>query len=140
MDEKRKAHTHLKALKVKLDQIEKAKELPQLTKEFNEGIADVQKVIDTLGDAKEKEMNSDQVKTLKEEGEKAIESKDKYLLMRVNEQIKELGMRVALANPAMWVYQFEKLTTENHTFLSEKEASYYISKGKRAMELNDVDE
>ena len=139
-DEKRKAHTHLKALKVKLDQIEKAKELPQLTKEFNEGIADVQKVIDTLGDAKEKEMNSDQVKTLKEEGEKAIESKDKYLLMRVNEQIKELGMRVALANPAMWVYQFEKLTTENHTFLSEKEASYYISKGKRAMELNDVDE
>jgi hypothetical protein len=60
--------------------------------------------------------------------------------MRVNEQIKELGVRVALANPAMWVYQFEKLTTENHTFLSEKEASYYISKGKRAIELGDVDE
>ncbi|MDA2922720.1 Hsp70 family protein [Patescibacteria group bacterium AH-259-L07] len=139
-DEKRKAHKQLKDLKVKLDQIEKAKALPQLTKEFNESIADIQKVIETLGDEKEKEMNNDQIKTLKEEGERAIERKDKYLLMRVNEQVKELGMRVALANPAMWAYQFEKLTTENHTFLSEKEASYYISKGKRAMDLGDVDE
>lgn len=139
-EEKRKAHKQLKDLKIKLDNIEKSKELPQLTKEFNEGVADIQKVIDTLGDDKEKGINNDQLKTLKEEGEKAIESKDKYLLMRVNEQIKELGARVALANPAMWVYQFERLTTENHTFLSEKEASYYISKGKRAIELGDVDE
>jgi molecular chaperone DnaK len=139
-EEKRKAHKLLKDLKVKLDQIEKSKEMPQLTREFNEGIADVQKIIDTLGSEKEKAMNNDQLKIMKEEGERAVESKDKYLLMRVNEQIKELGVRVALANPAMWVYQFEKLTTENHTFLSEKEASYYISKGKRAIELGDVDE
>lgn len=139
-EEKRKAHKQIKDLKVKLDQIEEAKKMPQLTKEFNESIVDVQKVLETLGDDKDKNVNNNQLETLKEEGKKAIESKDKHLLVRVNEQIKELGMRVVLSNPAMWVHQFEKLTAENHTFLNEKEANYFITKGKRAVELGDVDE
>lgn len=139
-DEKRKAHKQLKDLKTKLDQLEKSKELPQLKKEFEDSVVSVQEVIDTLGDEKEKNMNNDQLKIIKEEGEKAIESKDKHLLMRVNEQVKDLGARVALSNPAMWAYQFEKLTSGSHNFLNEKEASYYISKGKRAIEMGDVDE
>lgn len=139
-DEKRKAHKQIKDLKIRLDQIEKVKELPQLINEFNEGISSIQGAIETLGDEKEKDMNNDQLKTLKEEGESAVERKDKYLLIRVNEQIKEFGMRIALANPAVWAYQFEKLTAGDHIFLNEKEASYYISKGKHAIEMNDIEE
>ena len=67
-------------------------------------------------------------------------SNDKSLLIRINEQIKELSSKAVFSNPATWVHQFKKITEGKPDFINEKEAKYYIEKGKRAIELGDVDE
>jgi hypothetical protein len=77
---------------------------------------------------------------MQEEGEKAIKENDKTLLIRVNEQIKELGGKALFSNPATWVYQFHQLIGGNKKFINEKEAIYYTEKGRRAIELGDVEE
>jgi len=139
-DEKRKANKQIKDLKVALDKMEKEKEMPQLIKEFHAGIESVQKIISEYADEKDKDINNDQLSKMKDEGEKAISDNDKTLLIRVNEQIQELGAKALFSNPATWVYQFQKIVSENHNFINEKEARYYIEKGRRAVELGDVDE
>jgi len=139
-DEKRKANKQIKDLKVVLDKVEKEKEMPQLVKEFHAGIENVQKIINEYADEKEKGNNNEQLSKIKSEGEKAIAEKDKALLIRVNEQIQELSAKALFSNPATWVYQFQKLVSENHSFINEKEARYYTEKGHRAIELGDVNE
>jgi len=139
-DEKRKASKQLKDLKITLDGIEKDKEMSQLIKEFRSGIEGAQEIINEYADKKEKDINNEQLSSIKAEGEKAITDNDKVLLIRVNEQIKELTARAVFSNPATWMYQFDKLISENHNFTNEKEANYYIQKGRRAVELGDVDE
>jgi len=139
-DEKRKANKQIKDLKISLDKIEKEKEMPQLTKEFYAKIESVQKTIDEYADEKDKDANNEQLSKMKIEGEKAIEDNDKTLLIRVNEQIEELGTRALFSNPATWIYHFQQITQSDKNFINEKEARYYIEKGKRAIELNDMDE
>ncbi len=139
-DEKRKANKQIKDLKVALDKMEKEKEMPQLIKEFHAGIESVQKIVSEYTDEKDKDANNDQLSKMKGEGEKAIADNDKILLIRVNEQVQELGAKTLFSNPATWVYQFQKIVSENHNFINEKEARYYIEKGRRAVELGDVDE
>ena len=139
-DEKMKANKQIKDIKIALDKIEKEKEMPQLVKEFKDGIQDTQAIINDYADEKDKTINNDQLSKLKDEGEKAISSNDKSLLIRINEQIKELSSKAVFSNPATWVHQFKKITEGKPDFINEKEAKYYIEKGKRAIELNDVDE
>lgn len=139
-DEKRKTNKELKDFKITLDKLEKEKELPQLIKDFNTGIVDTQTIIDEYGDKKDYENNKEQLSKIKAEGEKAILERDKTLLVRINEQIKELWMRVWFSNSQTWYYYFDQLVTENHTFINEKEAQYYFDKGRRAMENKDEEE
>lgn len=139
-DEKRKAHKQLKDLKMAIDKLEKEKEMPQLVKEFKERSEGTQKIITELGDDKDKVQHEEHLKKMKEEGEKAIADNDKELLIRVNEQIQELGGKALFSNPATWVYQFRQLTDGSKKFINEKEAGYYTEKGRRAIELSDVDE
>lgn len=139
-DEKRKANKQLKDLKMAIDQLEKEKEMPQLVKDFYESTETTQKIITELGDDKDKVQHEEHLQKMKEEGEKAIAENDKALLIRVNEQIKELGGKALFSNPATWVYQFRQLTDGNKKFINEKEAGYYTEKGRRAIELGDVEE
>ncbi len=139
-DEKRKANKQLKDLKVSIDQLEKEKEMPQLINEFNESFAKVQKIIIDLGNDKDKVQHEERLKKMKEEGDKAISENDSVLLMRVNEQIGELGTKAVFSNPAAWVYQFGQITNGSKKFINEKEAEYYTEKGKRAIELSDTEE
>ena len=139
-DEKMKANKQIKDIKIALDKIEKEKEMPQLVKEFKDGIQDTQAIINDYADEKDKTINNDQLSKLKDEGEKAIANNDKSLLIRINEQIKELSSKAVFSNPATWVHQFKKITEGKPDFINEKEAKYYIEKGKRAIELGDVDE
>lgn len=139
-DEKRKAHKQLKDLKMAIDKLEKEKEMPQLVKEFKEKIEETQKIITELGDDKDKVKHEEQLAKMKEEGEKAIADNDKALLIRVNEQIRELSGKALFSNPATWVYQYRQLTDGSKKFINEKEAGYYTEKGRRAIELGDVDE
>lgn len=139
-DEKMKANKQIKDIKIALDKIEKEKEMPQLVKEFKDGIQEAQAIINDYADEKDKTINNDQLNSLKLEGEKAIVDNDKVLLIRINEQVKELSSKAIYSNPATWVHQFNKITDGNQNFINEKEAKYYIEKGKRAIELGDVDE
>lgn len=139
-DEKRKANKQLKDLKMAIDRMEKEKEMPQLVKEFNESLESAEKVITELGDDKDKVKHEEQLSQLKTEGEKAVKENDKALLIRVNEQVSELTSRAIYSNPSTWAYLYRKLTDGSKTFINEKEAGYYIEKGRRAIEMGDVDE
>lgn len=139
-DEKRKANKHLKDLKVHLDMIERDKEMPQLIREFKEGSVKAEKAIREVGNKEEANQHRDIFLALKAEGEQAIENEDKFLLMRVNEQVNDLQGRIIFSNPAAWVWLFEKVVAENKEFISAKEAEYYINKGRRAIEMNDTEE
>lgn len=139
-DEKRKANKQLKDLKIALDRLEKEKEMPQLIGEYRTGLESAQKIINEYADEKERDVYVDQLKEITAEGEKAVEHEDKDLLIRINEQLQELTARALFSNPATWVYQFEKITEGNSRFLDEKEARYYMDKGRRAIELGDTDE
>jgi len=139
-DEKMKANKQIKDIKIALDKIEKEKEMPQLVKEFKDSIQDTQEIINNYADEKDKVINNDQLSKLKAEGERAIADNDKSLLIRTNEQINELSSKAVYSNPATWVHQFNKITASNPNFINGKEAKYYIEKGKRAIELGDVDE
>jgi molecular chaperone DnaK len=139
-DEKLKANKQLKDLKMSIDQLEKDKEMPQLISEFNESFTKVQKIIIDLGNDKDKVQHEERLKKMKEEGDKAVSENDSVLLMRVNEQINELGTKAVFSNPAAWVYQFGQITNGSKKFINEKEADYYTEKGKRAIELEDTEE
>ncbi len=139
-DEKRKANKQLKDLKMAIDRMEKEKEMPQLVKEFNESLESAEKVITELGDDKDKVKHEEQLAQLKAEGEKAVKENDKPLLIRVNEQVSELTSRAIYSNPSTWAYLYRKITDGSKTFINEKEASYYIEKGRRAIEMGDVEE
>jgi len=139
-DEKRKADKQLKELKIRLDGLEKIKELPQLISEYKQKIKDIEEMIDQYGDQKEKNMYSDQLRVLKEQGDIAIEKSDKVMLSQSLEQLQELAHKVLFSNPASWVYLFNKMKETNHAWLNPKEAEYYLNKGQRAIELGDIEE
>ena len=139
-DEKRKANKHLKDLKVDLDQLEAEKELPHLKAEFESNIEETAKIIEEIGQDSEKSEHLHQLETLKQEGAKAIELQDKFLLNRVNEQILELGARSLYSNPLVWVHRFKEFAEGNHSFTDQSEAEHFIKRGERAIELGDVDE
>ncbi|MBP9701409.1 MAG: Hsp70 family protein [Candidatus Pacebacteria bacterium] len=139
-DEKRKANKQLKDLKLQLDMIERDKEMPQLIREFKEGVQKAAEAIKEVGNKEELNQHKELLDSLKTEGEMAIEDEDKHLLIRVNEQIDDLKHKIIFSNPAAWAYFFEKIVKDNKKFISDKEAEYYINKGRRAIEMGDTEE
>ncbi|MEX2053993.1 MAG: hypothetical protein WD883_00390, partial [Candidatus Colwellbacteria bacterium] len=139
-DDKRGANQQLKELKSELDKLEKSKEMPQLVSEFKEIVESTKQIINEYADEKDKDENNKLLDQMVKEGEVAIDREDKAIVARVNEQIRELYIRAFLSNPATWVYQFEKITAGNYSFTNEQEAKFYIGKGKKAIEVGNVDE
>lgn len=139
-DEKRKASKQLKDLKTRMEKLEKGKELPQLVVEFKEKYDIVVEAIDAIGDIRDRERNHDHLSVLKKEGDKAVENEDKTLLQRVIQQISELGARIIYSNPQTWAWHFNEITQGNHQFSNQKDADYFMDKGKQAMENGDTDE
>lgn len=140
LDEKRKANKQLKDLKIQLDLLERDKEMPQLTREFRDGLVKADETIKELGDKEELNQHRELLDSLKAEGEMAIANNDKHLLSRVNEQIDDLKHKILFSNPAAWAYMFQKIVSENKNFISDKEAEYYVNKGLRSIEMGDTEE
>ena len=137
-DEKRKAVKQVRDLKQVLDEAERATELPQLTKEFHEGICSVTGLVAEIPDADDRNRQSVQLAEIKAEGEKAILAQDKTLLIGVNERLRDLGGRALFSQPATWVHHFHALANEGNSS-RPKEAAYFIDQGHRAIEKNDID-
>lgn len=139
-DEKRKAHKRIKDLRSSLDLLEKEKEMPQLAKSFNANIINAQYIINEFADKDERPAYTEQLIKMKIDGEKAIESNDRHLLSRVNEQISEIRWAAFFSNPAGWVYHFEVLTEINRNYTNQAEANINIEKGRQAIQRNDLQE
>lgn len=136
----RKAVKEIKDLKIILDRAQHATQLPQLRQEFTEGLVGVREIINNVPDATERERHARQLEEIKTEGEKAIGANDKTLLISINERLCELGGKALHSDPATWLYHFRKLTEEGSKFTNEREAAYFTEKGKRAIDVGDVEE
>ncbi len=139
-DDRRKADKEIKDLKNTLDKLENEKEMPQLVKEFNSGVVELEKLIIEVGVEEKNKYFREQLRLLRSEGERAIENEDKPMLIKSNEQVRELSTTVIFSNPQSWVYQFRQLAIDKNEYANETEAKYYIDKGNKAIETKDVDE
>lgn len=138
-DEKRKANKQLKDLKILLDNIDEEKAMPQLIKEYNLRVEELQKIINEYADPREKDDLNKQLENIQLESKKAIDGDNKTLMIRINEQLDDLRSRAIFSNPNTWVQHFKEIIN-NGVFINEKEAQYYTSKGVRAIETGDIDE
>ena len=102
-DEKRKTNKQLKGLKGYLDTIEEEKKMPQLIKEYNLRVQDLQKVINEYADPKERDEDNKQLEKIKIDGEKAIKEQNKILLIRLNEELANLRQKAIYSNPNAWI-------------------------------------
>jgi molecular chaperone DnaK len=137
-DEKRKAVKQVRDLKQTLDDVQRATEMPQLAKEFAEGLDDVKDLIAEIPDIDDRGKLSTQLFEIKAEGDKAIHSNDKTLLMGINDRLRDLGSKALFSHPATWVRHFDTLITEG-TFSNSREAAYLTEQGQQAIERNDLE-
>lgn len=137
-DEKRKAVKQVRDLKQILDEAQQTAEMPQLTKEFNEGIKTVTDLVAEIPDLDDRNKQSLQLTEIKAEGERAIQANDKTLLMGVNERLQDLAGRALFSHPATWVHHFRTLINEGN-FTSPREAAYFIEQGQMAIDKNDIE-
>jgi len=138
-DEKRKIHKQLKELKIILDKLEKDKEIPQLVKIFHGHTTQIERMIEEICQPQDKQRNIDQLNILKKEGEYAISKNDKFLLVRVNEQLHNLGSRIYFSQPGAWVQKFNEIVERNEQLRNQKDAQYYIEKGNRCISSGDIE-
>lgn len=139
-DDKSKAERDLRDLKSTLDKVESEKELPQLKIELEEVLSDAEQFSNALDDESEKEQSLEQISTLRSEGEKAIRSEDKTMLVRVIEQVRQVAMRALIQNPAIWVWQLNEIKQRQNELSNQTDGEYYINKADQAIESGDVEE
>jgi len=141
-DEKRKSNKQLKDLKILLDKIDEEKATPKLIKEFNGRVNSLQEIIQDYASVEDKDVLTKQLENLKSEGENAIKAENKVLLIRINEQLDSLESRVLFSNFDYCVQYFRYIISrgEDGKFSSDKEAQYYITKGSKAIQDQDIDE
>ncbi len=138
-DEKRKASKQLKDLKVMFDKLDEEKALPQLEKEFNLIVDAVMKVIEQYADPKRKNEFKEQLEVMNNEGKTAIRENNKALIIRVNEQLLTLRLKVLQTNPNVLAEWFKQIAREGN-FTNDQQAQYYVTKGVRAIESGDIEE
>ena len=139
-DEKRKAHKELKDVQRSLDKLSSQKKMSTLKRDFEQNMEQVNELIDKFIEEADKKRNLGQLSALKKEGERAIRESDKALLVRIIEQLQDLGSHVLLSNPAFWVHRFNQLAEGDQAFIDQEQADYYIKKGKNAINLGEVEE
>jgi len=139
-DDKNKAERDLRELKTNLDKLESEKELPQLKNDFEESLKDTEGYIDALEDESQKAELVEQLTTLHPEGDKAFHEEDKTMLVRVTEQVRQVGLSALIQNPAMWVWQLNEVKRRKQELSNQTDGEYYINKADQAIEHNDVEE
>jgi molecular chaperone DnaK len=137
-DEKRKAIKQVRDLKQMLDEAQRATQVPELAKEFTEGICNVATIIAEVPDLNDRNQQTLLMNQIKVEGESAIQDNDKNLLIGVNDRLRDLTNRALFSQPATWVHHFRTLVNEGN-FSSSKEASYFIEQGQQAIKKDDIE-
>jgi molecular chaperone DnaK len=138
-DEKRKADSQLRELKIKLDSLHSENKFPQLQKEFYEIIENIDKV-SSKDETEENTRFKEQFDSIKSEGEAAIKNNDHVLLSKVIEQLSSLENNIVFSDPSSWVYFFGSLVNIERDWTSKSEAEYFTNKGRQSIENNDTEE
>lgn len=141
-DEKRKSNKQLKDLKILLDEIDKEKAMPKLIKEYNSRVAHLQELIQEHAKEEDKEDIIRQLATMQSESVTAINTENKVMMIRINEQLDNLESRILFSNLGYCIEYFRHIISlgQNGNFTNEKEAQYHISKGYAAIEEENIDE
>lgn len=141
-DEKRKSHKQLKDLKIMLDEIEEEKTMPKLLDEYNAKLENLRTIIDSYADPDQKSEIESRFKGIKSDGQRAIDTKNKILLARINDQINDLESMVLFSNLDFCTDRFKYLIGlgKDGKFTNESEARYYITKGHTAIKEEDLNE
>lgn len=135
-EEKRKARSKLRNLKNKIEKLKKKKKFPELKKEFNKLMSDVKKIKESVNNKKKKSQIIEQINVLEEEGEQAISKKDKDLLSNINQQIRQIVVRVLVTNTNFLKGEFRRIKSMSDQFLNKDEAQKWIQKGEQAISNN----
>lgn len=139
-DDMRKANKEIKELRSQLEEISESKRGDKLKDEFNKLLEFVPALIAHAPEDSNKEQGLEMFSTLKAEGEKAVSTSNEVLLARTNEQLVDLAVRYYYANPDSWVEQFARHTHGEFVYSNPQAAQYFIEKGKKAVEANNMDE
>ena len=139
-DEKNKADSDLRDLTQRLDDMEKEKAMPQLKAEYLEALENATEYIGASDDSQDKFRATQLLEIVKEEAEKAITFNDRAMLVRVIEQVREIGARSLLANPAMWVWQLDQIKASKDELTNQQDGEYYIDKADKAISQDDFPE
>ena len=141
-DDQRKAEKQLKDLKILLDKNDKEKAASKLIEEYNLRIESLPKTIQEYANSENLDEITKQFESIKSDGEMAIKSEDKVMIIRINEQLDNLESRILFSNPGYCIEYFKYIASqgENGKFTNEQEAQYCISKGIAAIDAEDIDE
>jgi len=139
-DDRQKAERDLRELKSDLEKIERDRSIPQLADEFHENLQKLHDALDNIEDETEHTRVAEVLKTIEDEGEKAINDKDKELLIRFNEQLQSLVMAILLEDPAVWVSWLNDIKTRKSELTNQFVADFHISKAEEAVESGNVEE
>lgn len=139
-DEKRRASKLVKDLKSKIDASEKDKEFPTLKMEFEKINEQMKAIFEVVTESERSNEFIALYEQIKKDGEMAISSQDKALLTRVIDQLLTLRAQITFEDPGFLVYRLEQFASGDFHFIDEDEANYFIKKGRRAIELGDLEE
>ena len=142
VDDQRKSEKQLKDLKILLDKNDKEKASSKLVDDYNSRIENVKKTIQDYATPENLEEMTKHFENIKSDGDLAIKSEDKLMIIRINEQLDNLESKILFSNPNYCIDYFKYIVSqgENGKFTNEQEAKYCISKGIAAIDAEDIDE
>jgi molecular chaperone DnaK len=141
-DDQRKAEKQLKDLKILLDKNNEEKAASKLTNEYNSRIESMQKTIQEYVNPEELDDITKQFEHIQSDGEMAIKSENKVMIIRINEQLDSLESKILFSNLSYCIEYFKYIVSlgENGNFTNEQDAKYCITKGITSIESEDIDE
>lgn len=139
-DDRMKSERDMQDLKSEIEKIEEKLTVPQLSAEFHEKIDRINGLLEDFEDETERNRIAEVVKEIKVEGEKAVASSNKEILVRLSEQLQDLIMAILRENPATWVYWLNNIKSRKSELSNQAVADHHISKAEEAVENEDFEE
>ena len=141
-DDIRKANKQLKDLKILLDKNDKEKDASKLIDEYNSRVKSMEETIQEYADPEELDDITKQFEHIKSDGEMAVKSESKIMMIRISEQFDDLENEILHSNLGYCIRRFRYIVSvgENGNFTNEQEAQYCIKKGTAAIKAEDIDE
>ena len=139
-DERMKSERDMQELKSEVEKIEEKLTVPQLSEEFHEKLDRINSLLEDFEDETERNRIAEVVKEIKIEGEKAITSSDKEILVRLSEQLQELIMAIHQENPTIWIYWLNNIKSRKSELSNQTVADHHIGKAEEAVESEDFEE